>query len=322
MTRTRRNHYDVTDRVRISHPDAVCSAVLQTLRPRFPGVSEPVLRRAFDTFARLYAGVLPGYVGCDTWYHDAQHSLDCALAMARLLDGHDRSVGERERLGDSRALLGVVIALFHDAGYIRREDDPARNGAEYTLNHVHRSGEFLGAFLPSLGLGDAVALTRQVVHFTGYEIALDKIQVPDPRDRTLGFLLGTADILAQTSDRCYLEKCRDFLFREFRICGLAGTPGSKYPTVEALLSNTPEFNQQLWEDRLDGYFRQAYRYMEAHFGGHNPYVEQIQAHLKLIATLARQRRLDRLTKRPSFIGAEALRRQLGLSRDESLAVAA
>lgn len=317
MARERRNHYDVTDRVRISHPGDVAAAVTRILTALYPGHDLQPVHRAYDVFARLYAGTLPGFVGCDTWYHDAQHSLDCSLATARLLDGYERSMPEAERLGARRGLLGVVIALFHDAGYIRRDDDAARNGAEYTLSHVRRSGEFLADFLPTVGYGDEVGLTRQVVHFTGYEIALDQIQVEHPKDRMLGFILGTADILAQTADRCYLEKCRDYLFREFEICGLAGpaisgTDETKYPTVEALLSNTPDFNRHLWQDRLDGYFGSVHRYMEKHFDGRNPYVEQIRRHLALIARLGKKGQFHKLSKRPQCVDAAALRRLLGI----------
>lgn len=318
MSTKRRNHYDVTNRVRISHPDEVASAVLDILLPLYPKLDPRPVRRAYDTFAQLYAGTLPGFVGCDTWYHDAQHSLDCSLAMARLLDGHERSVPATRRLGTRRGALGVIIALFHDAGYIRRTEDSASNGAEYTLNHVHRSGEFLADFLPQVGYEPEAELTRQIVHFTGYEIALDKIRVDHPKDRMLGFMLGTADILAQTSDRCYLEKCRDFLFREFELCGMAGQAreGSDkapaYPTVESLLSNTPDFNRHLWVDRLDGYFGSVHRYMEKHFGGRNPYVEQIHSHLALIAKLGKKSQFHKLSKRPQCVDASALRRLLGI----------
>src|SRR3546814_5398137 len=144
--------------------------------------------------------------------------------MGGLIDGHERSVPTAQRLGAHRSVLGVLIALFHDAGYIRRRGDSAANGAEFTLTHVHRSGEFLRDYLPTIGYGRDAAKARQIVHFTGYEIALDQIQVRDAKDRMLGFLLGSADVLAQTSDRCYLEKCRDFLFREFALSGLAGDP--------------------------------------------------------------------------------------------------
>jgi hypothetical protein len=295
----------------------VYTAVSDLLTARYLGVQLATLRDAFDTFTKLYAGTLPGYYGCDTWYHDAQHSLDCALAMARLVDGHDRSVAESERLGEHRAMLGIIIALFHDAGYIRKAGDKAENGAEFTLNHVRRSGEFLADYLPGIGFEDDVERTRQLVHFTGYEMALDKIEVSDPKDRLLGYMLGTADILAQTADRCYLEKCRDFLYHEFEICGLAGAgtadgPKPIYSSPEDLLLKSPEFNRKLWEERLDGYFESCYRYMDRHFGSGNPYVDTIHDHMRRLDALIQEGRVLDLRRLPHAINASELRETLGL----------
>jgi hypothetical protein len=95
---------------------------------------------AFRDFERLFNGQFPGYYGCDTVYHDLQHSLDGTLAVARLIVSYDRTHLADERLGPERAIVGVVTALFHDAGYIRQTDDQThRNGAEFTLSHVSRS---------------------------------------------------------------------------------------------------------------------------------------------------------------------------------------
>jgi hypothetical protein len=311
MRHERRNHYDVTNRVRISHPQDVRDAVRAILRERYPELDLAALDDAFETFTRLYAGTLPGYVGCETWYHDAQHSLDCALAMARLLDGHEQAVAPSDRLGPRRCLLGVIVALFHDAGYVRHARDPARHGAEYTLYHVGRSGEFLAQYLPRVGLGADAELARHIVHFTGYEIELDKIQVRRPKDRSLGFLLGTADLLAQMADRCYLEKCKLFLYPEFEIAGLAGAPqpgGPKpvYASVEDLLRKTPEFNRKIWAERLEGYFEGAYRFLEVHFGGRNYYIEAANAHLTRLAKL--HGHFERLDRRPQAINGPQLRK--------------
>lgn len=318
MKAKRRNHYDVTNTVRISHPQDVCKAVKKILSGLYPQADLKVIDRSFDTFTQLYAGTLPGYLGCDTWYHDAQHSLDCALATARVLDGYERSEPRDNQLGERRGLLGVIVALFHDAGYIRRTSDTAVNGAEFTLNHVRRSGEFLSDYLPTIGFGDQVKLTSQIVHFTGYEVALDNIQVTHPKDRMLGFILGSADVIAQTADRCYLEKCRDFLYREFEICGLAGESrsGSKpmYSSARELLQKTPDFNKKMWDERLEGYFQGCYHYMDKHFGGKNPYIDSINDHIERIARINRTKRYGELKMRPKAIGGEELRRLLKIKR--------
>ena len=50
---------------------------------------------------------------------------------------------------------------------------------------------------------------------------LDAIAVDAPRDRALGFMIASSDLMVQTADRCYLEKCRDRLYPEFVLGGVA-----------------------------------------------------------------------------------------------------
>jgi hypothetical protein len=313
----RQSHYDVTNTVMISDPRAVQREVCRLLRRAYPKVNLAPVRKAFDTFTHIYSGTLPGYHGCDTWYHDAQHSLDCTLAMARLLDGHERRAG-RARLGHRRARLGVISALFHDVGYIRRtEETQFRNGAELTLCHVTRSGDFLAEFLPTIGFKAEAQLARRLVHFTGYEMPLDAIRVADPKDRRLGYLLGTADLMAQMADRNYPEKCRDFLYHEFVACGLAGAdqPGKPkpiYSSPDDLLRKTPEFARKIFRERLDGYFEGAYRYVEDHFGGANPYLAEIRRHIDFIRQAVDQGSLSLLRRQPESVNALALRQITGL----------
>lgn len=324
----RRNHYDVTDRVFLADPAAVCEEVCSLLRRTGSNADLQPVEQAFDTFGRLYAGMLPGYLGCETWYHDARHSLDCALAMARLLEGHERGVAAAERLGERRAQLGVIAALFHDAGYIRKSIDEEQHGAQFTLFHVRRSGDFLAGFLPSVGFAAEGPLAEQLVHFTGYEMELDQIQVHHPLDRRLGFLLGSADVLAQMSDRCYLEKCRDFLYAEFEICGLAGSPragGAKllYASREELLHRTPEFHEKIWQERMDGYFEGSYRHAAAHFDGRNLYLNAIEGHrLRLREVLRTGQIYAGLRRRPECVNIGPLRVILGLQSADDASVRA
>ena len=96
-------------------------------------------------------------------------------------------------------------------------------------------------------MSDLAAVAAKIIHFTGYEMPVDAIEVPTPMFRRLGNMLGTADIIAQMADRCYLEKCRDRLFPEFVAGGLAseGQPDAQGParfsSAQDLLCKTPAF---------------------------------------------------------------------------------
>jgi hypothetical protein len=281
--RIRPNEYDVTSRVCVSSPDEVRDAVQAIFQGAFAGSSFDILWVAFHDFERLFRGQYGDYLGCDTVYHDIQHTLDMSLAMARLLAGYEKSAAPADRLGHERAVIGLIAALFHDSGYIRRRSETAiLNGAEFTGHHVSRSAEFLRGYLPLIGLGDQAAVAAQVVHFTGYEMSLDDIELDDPKDSLMGHLLGTADLMAQMADRCYLEKCRDRLYAEFVLAGVATRPGPsgiQYESGIDLLRQTPGFFRLSARERLDTKFNRAYRYIEAVCDARNPYFEAMEQNL-------------------------------------------
>ncbi len=111
-------------------PAAVLEAVEALYRPLWPKLEFAPLERAFEHFERLFAGQVPGYFGVDTVYHDRQHTLDITLALARLIVGHERMQPDAAKLGSERAIVGLIVGLFHDVGYLRRTDDhESRNGA-------------------------------------------------------------------------------------------------------------------------------------------------------------------------------------------------
>jgi hypothetical protein len=307
----RRNDYDVANSVQVSSTAAVTAAVRELFASAWPGESFDKLAVAFEDFDRLFTGRMPGYHGVDTLYHDRQHSLDMTLAMARLLVGYERSVESRLRFGAERVVMALVTSLFHDAGYIREFDDRQHsNGAEFTLYHVTRSARFLARYLPSIGLEGWVPISTRIVHFTGYEIKLKMIQLADPKDRKLGHLLGTADLIAQMADRCYLEKCRDRLYPEFVLGGVAtatDTDGSlrvRYSSGLDLLRQTPDFVRETFVERLEGEFEHAYRYVEPLFGGRNPYLEAIERNLGHLRRVLRTERWPMLRRNPPLFTAE------------------
>ena len=109
--------------------------------------------------------------------------------------------------------------------------------------------------------------------------------MPERKFRVLGNLLGSADIIAQMSDRCYLEKCRDRLYPEFVAAGIArrrdaeGREQVLYASGNDLVFKTPGFYSgasKRLEDDLDG----SYRLAERHFGGQNLYLEELAKNIR------------------------------------------
>jgi hypothetical protein len=309
----RRNDFDVTNTVQVSSTPAVKAAVVALLRTTWPDVPLEPLTRSFDYFDRLFAGEVPGYFGVDTVYHDRQHTLDITLALARLIIGHERSQGPAQRLGAERAVLGLIVGLFHDMGYLRHTEDASeyRHGAELTRVHVSRGARFLGSYLPAVGLASWAPVAQQIVHFTGYEVPFSQIEVSDPRDAKLGHLLGTADMIGQMADRCYLEKCRDRLYPEFVLGGMAlpiaanGGRMVRYASGLDLLRQTPEFVAETRVTRLDGHFGGAYRYLEPLYGGRNPYVEAIDRNIDYLRQILRSENWRLLRRNPPVFAALA-----------------
>ncbi|MDX9873730.1 MAG: hypothetical protein RBS88_02385 [Spongiibacteraceae bacterium] len=285
-------YLDVAGQVDVSQPAAVAAAVEQIAVVRHASLDVALLRTLFTDFERLYRGDYPGFFACDTDYHDMHHVLHVTLAAVRLMDGYDQSHDAEEQLGPDLMLLGIAVALFHDSGYIRRRGDTRHDhGAEYTRIHVSRSARFLDEYLPRIGMGWGSALAARLVHYTGYEFEPSSIDLPDSRYRALGALIGTADVMAQMADPGYLRKCRDHLYREFELAGLAGNKTGtgceqvRYVSAIDLLRQTPEFMRRTLDQRLDRLFDGLHRYAGVHFGGRNYYLEAIERNRRHLETL-------------------------------------
>jgi len=299
----RLNQNDVTNRVNVEEADQVRDAVLKIFGARYPGADFMPLVRAFGDVAALFDGRYPGYFACDTLYHDVRHTLDMTLATARLIDGHDRAQPESQRLGARRAALGVVIALLHDSGYMRGTSEAnVENGAVFTKVHVSRSAAFLARYLPTLGFGAEAETATRLVHFTGYEMDIDTIQVADPKDRLLGYMVGTADLIGQMSDRMYLEKCREFLYQEFVLGSIArdklpdGREIVRYASPEDLICKTPGFYEYVARERINRKLGAADRYAAAHFDGVSLYQTEIDANMDFLRQAIELANLGRLRR--------------------------
>lgn len=326
MTAHRRNEYDVTDRINTTDPVQVAGEVFRIYRHLFQKDPDSTMRQAFDGLTRLYRGENPEFHACDTDYHDIQHVLDVTLAMARLMDGCKRATNDA-KLDEHMFRLGIISALYHDVGYLRHQKDTRhKNGAEYTATHVGRGVHYLESNLPTLGMGADARAAARMLHYTGYEVPASKIRVA-PRYQLIGSLLGSADIVAQMADRCYLEKVHDRLYPEFVIGGLTrkrapdGSEKVIFESAPDLMFKTPGFykgaHKRLTED-LGNY----YTYFEAHFGGQNIYLDEVEKNMDYAFTIAEKKDLSLLrrampeTLADPVVGSSALEKKTILRRAE------
>ncbi len=303
--KSRRSDYDVSNTIKVTSSLAVRDAVCDIFNACYPAGNDSIIRHAFETFKDLFEGHYKHYHACDTLYHDKQHTLDVSLAFARLFHGYQQQVHKTHRFDAIYFSIGIITALFHDAGYIRkRSDNTHANGAEYTRIHVSRSAKFLRDYLIKNQLGQYAETAAIMVHYTGYEVPLNKIRLGDLRFHLIGYMIGSADLIAQMSDRCYLEKCRDRLYPEFQLGGMTeiikedGEKEIIFDSAEALLIRTPDFYHHEAMHRLGHHFKHVYRYANSQVDEQNLYMQAMQNNISYIEKLIQENRLDKLKRIP------------------------
>ena len=140
------------------------------------------------------------------------------------------------------------------------------------------------------------------MHFTGYEMDIDDIMLHEPKDRLLGHLVGTADLIGQMSDRMYLEKCREFLYPEFVWGRIArekladGREIVRYASPDDLMLKTPGFYEYVARARIEKKLGRADRYAEAHFDGPSLYQSEIDRNMGFLKNAIEEADLKRMRR--------------------------
>jgi len=299
------NQSDVTGTVNMANPAAVADAICGFMAKRYAGFDEGVVRQGFLDLEDIFWGRYPGLLPCDTPYHDLRHSMSTALAMARMVDGYEAVHGDDgHALGADLATLGVVLALFHDVGFIRRLSEAGIKGACLIREHEQRSVDFMHVYLAAGPLARH-AEYAELIHTTNFSKATDATFAGMPPDLIeLGKMLGTSDLVSQIAGRYYLERCQHFLFQEFVAAGAdrtlspTGETVILYATPEDLLRKTPGFYDHLVKHRLAEDFSHASRYIAPHFGGDDPYARAMQRNLDFLRDMIARNDFSGLHRKP------------------------
>ena len=255
----------------------------------FPKADGAFIARAFGWTEQFFTGRYPGYQAIDARYHDLEHTLQGTLCFARLLRGR-HFAGVRPILTPKMFELGLLAILMHDTGYLKRADDTEGTGAKYTLTHVRRSAEFAKKFLLEKGYSEAdTHAVQDMIRCTGVNVDLAAIPFTSELERTVGYALGTADLLGQMAAADYVEKL-PVLYLEFEEAAKysAGeSPRSiKFRSAADLLQNTPVFWQNYVWPKVTGDFGGLHQFLVDPFpNGANYYLDCIQLNLARLSKL-------------------------------------
>ena len=230
------------DLINYNSKSGTYTEIFKTLSLVVPDFDTSYLKNVYSDIICLFNGDYPGYRASNTKYHNLEHTCSVTLATARLIHGlHVQG----KRFSSRVILLGLVGALFHDTGLIQREEERGGTGAQYTIGHEERSVEFMGKYLTSGGFSaEDINDCGNIILSTNLNLTLGEISFRSDETRSMGRVVGSADLIAQMADRNYLEKL-PLLFLEFKEARMSG-----FVTPLELFKNTGEFYHSVVRTRL------------------------------------------------------------------------
>ncbi len=239
MTTENLRLHDLTD---ISSPSETFAEIKKILLLIDPSFDSLFIENVYNDIIRLFNGNYPGYRASNTKYHDLEHTCAVTLATARLMHG----IHVQNQTFSSRVIqLGLIGALFHDTGLIQTVEENDGTGAQYTIGHEDRSIALMERYLSDKGfLAEDFLDCSHIIMCTKLSLPLNEIPFRSEETKTMGKVLGSADLIAQMADRNYLKKL-PLLFLEFKEAGMAG-----FETPLELFENTGEFYHSVARTRL------------------------------------------------------------------------
>jgi hypothetical protein len=239
-------------------------------------------QQVYEDIVRLFNGEYPGYRASNTKYHNLEHTIMVTLATARLVHG---SIKGGFRFTPEHILLGLLAALFHDAGLIQTKQDKNGTGAKYTIGHEKRSIRFMRKNLEKKNFTrQQMDDCAQLIKCTNLNIDAADIFFRSQEIGNLGKIVGSADLLAQMADRLYLEKLI-LLFKEFEEAGIPD-----FDSEIELLEKTEGFYKNVTRKRLTNGFGNIAANMVNHFKDRwgidrDLYSESIEKNISYLKTI-------------------------------------
>lgn len=239
MTTENLRLHELTDIESTSEIFAEIKNILLLIYPSFDSL---LIENVYNNIIRLFNGNYPGYRASNTKYHDLEHTCAVTLATVRLMHG----IHVQNQTFSSRVIqLGLIGALFHDTGLIQAVEEHDGTGAQYTIGHEDRSIALMEKYISDKGFSaEDILDCSHIIMCTKLSLPINKIPFRSEETKTMGKVLGSADLIAQMADRNYLKKL-PLLFLEYKEAGMAG-----FETPLELFKNTEEFYHSVARTRL------------------------------------------------------------------------
>jgi len=222
-----------------------------------PSKQDDILDQIYWDVVKLFNGQYPGFRASNTKYHDLEHTNLVVLAATRLMHGCFLT---GHAFSSENLILGFAAALFHDVGLIQSEFEQNGSGAVFTLGHEERSITVMARYLAQNNFSpQTIADCATLIQCTILSVQTKDIPFRNTEIEMLGKIVGSADLLGQMADRCYLEKLL-LLYKEFEEAKLPG-----FDSELDLLKKTEAFYESVAQKRLTNDFSGIAASMRLHF---------------------------------------------------------
>ncbi|MDX2226861.1 MAG: hypothetical protein SFY92_07215 [Verrucomicrobiae bacterium] len=270
--------------------DSIKSYCIGLFRNHFPQENTASLERSFDHVRNLFEGKAPGFQPIDIRFHDLDHTLRVTAATTTLLDGFQQFNSKGLKFTAQTFRLGILGALLHDSGYLKRTGDTIGTCAKFTKNHVRYSCQFADRYLAELDFPMAASLSIQnMIQCTGLGVDTRKIQFWSEEERIAGYCMGSGDYLGQMADPHYPDKL-SYLYQEF--CesiafDKSPSPSMVFESAADLIRKTPGF----WRNYVIGFLKNQLGYVyifasNPYPDGPNPFIDAIEVNIAKIEKMA------------------------------------
>lgn len=267
-------------------PVGVQAAVASIHGEMFSRGERDFVAKVFGWAVEAFEGRYRDYQPIDALYHDLEHTLQGTLCYAQILRGRQRA-GVAPAVPQRMFELGLLAILLHDTGYLKVRGDNEGTGAKYTLIHVSRSANFAQQLLAEKGFStEDAGIVMRMIRCTGVNVKIDAIPFQGEVERTIGFCIGTADLLGQMAATDYVDKL-PILFDEFAESARYSGTKTMFENAEHLLKMTPMFWEKYVRPKIEKDFQGVHRFLsEPYPDGPNAYLAAIEANIERSKRLA------------------------------------